>query len=150
MIVTMVAMAKDATMASLIVAMSEHRQEVLDHLVRVRSQFRPDIVIGPSLHDYHQDHQVVANEMVRAFKASASIISYELPWNNVRFDDQLFVTLTEEHMRKKWEALQIYRSQLMKDRTYFEEEFVYGTARMHGVQCNERYAEAFEVIRWRI
>jgi LmbE family N-acetylglucosaminyl deacetylase len=124
--------------------MSERRQEVLDHLVRVRSRF------GPAIHDHHQDHQVVANEMVRAFKSSASIMCYELPWNNVRFDDQLFVTLNEEHMDKKWEALQVYRSQLAKDRSYFEREFIFGTARMHGVQCNHRYAEAFEVVRWRM
>jgi|ADurb_Met_03_Slu_FD_contig_41_1278173_length_1281_multi_4_in_0_out_0_2 LmbE family N-acetylglucosaminyl deacetylase len=130
--------------------MSERRQEVLDHLVRVRSRFGPDIVVGPSIHDHHQDHQVVANEMVRAFKSSASIMCYELPWNNVRFDDQLFVTLNEEHMDKKWEALQVYRSQLAKDRSYFEREFIFGTARMHGVQCNHRYAEAFEVVRWRM
>ncbi len=130
--------------------MTEHRQEVLDHLIEVRSRFSPDIVIGPSVRDHHQDHQVVANEMIRAFKSSASIISYELPWNNVRFDDQLFVTLSEEHMRRKWEALQMYRSQLAKERSYFEREFIYGMARMHGVQCNERYAEAFEVVRFRM
>lgn len=130
--------------------MSEHRQEVLDHLVRVRSQFRPDIVIGPSMHDYHQDHQVVANEMVRAFKSSASIMCYELPWNNVRFDSQMFVTLEERHMERKWEALQEYHSQMVTRRGYFEREFVFGMARMHGVQCNNQFAEAFEVIRWRM
>jgi LmbE family N-acetylglucosaminyl deacetylase len=130
--------------------MSECRQEVLDHLVALRSRFTPDIVIGPSLHDYHQDHQVVANEMIRAYKSSASIISYELPWNNVRFDSQLFVSLEERHMEKKWEALQEYRSQMVNHRGYFEREFVFGVARLHGVQCNHRYAEAFEVIRWRM
>lgn len=130
--------------------MSEFRQDVLDHLVKVRSEFTPQIVIGPSMHDYHQDHQVVANEMVRAFKTTSSIISYELPWNNIRFDSQLFITLTEEHMRKKWEALQEYGSQMIRSRGYFEKEFIFGTARMHGVQCNEKYAEAFEVIRWRL
>lgn len=130
--------------------MSEHRQEVLDHLVRVRGRFRPDIVIGPSVHDHHQDHQVVANEMVRAFKSSASIMCYELPWNNVRFDSQLFVTLEERHMGKKWEALQEYRSQMVNNRSYFEREFIFGMARMHGVQCNNTFAEAYEVIRWRM
>ncbi|MDW5563826.1 MAG: PIG-L family deacetylase [Methanomassiliicoccus sp.] len=130
--------------------MSEHRQDVLEHLVQVRSKFGPDIVIGPSVHDYHQDHQVVANEMVRAFKSSASIICYELPWNNVRFDSQLFVALEERHMERKWEALQEYRSQMVNRRSYFEREFIFGMARMHGVQCNNRFAEAFEVIRWRM
>lgn len=130
--------------------MSEYRQDVLDHLVKVRSQYAPDIVIGPSLHDYHQDHQVVANEMIRAFKTTSSIISYELPWNNVRFDSQLFISLDEGHIQRKWEALQEYRSQMLRSRGYFEREFIFGTARMHGVQCGERYAEAFEVIRWRL
>ncbi len=130
--------------------MSEHRQEVLDHLVRVRTKFQPDIVIGPSMHDYHQDHQVVANEMVRAFKSSASIICYELPWNNVRFDSQLFVTLEERHIEMKWKALQEYYSQMVNRRGYFEREFIFGMARTHGVQCNNRFAEAFEVIRWRM
>lgn len=130
--------------------MSDFRQDVLDHLVGVRSNFSPDIVIGPSVHDHHQDHQVVANEMIRAFKSSSSIISYELPWNNVRFDSQLFVSLEERHMETKWQALQEYRSQMINRRGYFEREFVFGMARMHGVQCNQRYAEAFEVIRWRM
>jgi LmbE family N-acetylglucosaminyl deacetylase len=130
--------------------MGEHRQDVLEHLVRVRSRFRPDIVIGPSVHDYHQDHQVVANEMIRAFKSSASIICYELPWNNVRFDSQMFVTLEERHIEKKWEALQEYRSQMINRRGYFEREFIFGMARMHGVQCSNQFAEAFEVIRWRM
>lgn len=130
--------------------MSEYRQEVLDHLVRVRTKFQPDIVIGPSMHDYHQDHQVVANEMVRAFKSSASIICYELPWNNVRFDSQLFVTLEERHIEMKWKALQEYYSQMVNRRGYFEREFIFGMARTHGVQCNNRFAEAFEVIRWRM
>jgi LmbE family N-acetylglucosaminyl deacetylase len=130
--------------------MGEHRQDVLEHLVRVRSKFRPDIVIGPSVHDYHQDHQVVANEMIRAFKSSASIICYELPWNNVRFDSQMFVTLEERHIEKKWEALQEYRSQMINRRGYFEREFIFGMARMHGVQCSNQFAEAFEVIRWRM
>ncbi len=130
--------------------LDKHRQDILEHLVKVRSDFRPNIVIGPSIHDHHQDHQVVANEMVRAFKSSASIICYELPWNHVSFDTQLFVTLEEKHMQKKWEALQEYRSQVMNSKGYFDREFVFGMARMRGVQCNERYAEAFEVVRWRV
>ena len=130
--------------------LDKHRQDILEHLVKVRSDFRPNIVIGPSIHDHHQDHQVVANEMVRAFKSSASIICYELPWNHVSFDTQLFVTLEEKHMQKKWEALQEYHSQMMNSKGYFDREFVFGMARMRGVQCNERYAEAFEVVRWRV
>ena len=128
--------------------MHEHRQEILEELINIRAGFDPHIVVGPSLNDFHQDHQVVANEMIRAFKTASSIICYELPWNYVTFNTQLFVKLKKEHIVKKWEMLKNYESQLTKGKTYFSEEFVYGLAKTRGVQCNSEYAEAFEVIRW--
>jgi LmbE family N-acetylglucosaminyl deacetylase len=130
--------------------LAEHRQEILDKLVQVRKHFQPDIVIGPSLKDFHQDHNVVANEMVRAFKASSSIICYELPWNHVTFDTQLFVRLGREHISRKTEILNNYESQLIGGKNYLSEDFVYGLARVRGLQCNSEYAEAFEVVRWMI
>jgi LmbE family N-acetylglucosaminyl deacetylase len=130
--------------------LDEHRQEILEELVRTREDFRPDIVVGPSLKDFHQDHRVIANEMVRAFKTSSSIVCYELPWNQVAFDTQLFVTLDSRHMARKSAILKNYRSQLVKAKAYFSEEFVYGLARVRGLQCDSEYAEAFEVVRWRI
>ena len=46
----------------------EKRQEILEKIVQVRNSFQPTLVIGPSLNDLHQDHIIVANEMVRAFQ----------------------------------------------------------------------------------
>ena len=128
----------------------EHRQEILEELITIRAGFKPHIVIGPSLNDFHQDHQVVANEMIRAFKTTSSIICYELPWNHVTFNTQLFVKFKKEHVVKKCEMLKNYKSQLTKGKTYFSEEFIYGLAKTRGVQCDSEYAEAFEVIRWMI
>lgn len=128
--------------------LDQHRQEILEDLIRIRGNFRPDLVVGPSKNDYHQDHQVVAHEMIRAFKSAASIISYELPWNHVTFDTQLFVKLQRSHLAKKCEVLQHYKSQLMNQRNYFCEEYIYGLAKTRGIQCNAEYAEAFEVVRW--
>lgn len=131
-------------------SLHQYRQEILEEMVEIRNRFKPDLVIGPSLNDYHQDHQVVANEMVRAFKTASSIISYELPWNHVKFDTQLFVRLDRKHIEKKWKALQNYRSQMVKGKDYFSKDFVFGMAKMRGVQCIAEYAEAFEVTRWRV
>lgn len=128
--------------------LGRHRQEILEELIRIKDQFRPDLVVGPSRNDYHQDHQVVAYEMIRAFKSAASIISYELPWNHVTFDTQLFIKLQRSHLAKKCEVLQRYKSQILIGRNYFSDEYIYGLARTRGVQCNAEYAEAFEVVRW--
>lgn len=126
----------------------EHRQEILEKLVSFGNDFKPDIVIGPSVNDYHQDHQVVANEMIRAFKTRCSIICYELPWNNVRFDNQMFVSLEDRHVKVKLDLLNNYQSQKIKNRFYFDNEYIIGQLRVKGTCISKKYAESFEVVRW--
>lgn len=126
----------------------EHRQEILNELDKIKRDFEPDLVIAPSLNDFHQDHRTIAEETVRGFKREASIIGYELPVNNLAFEPQLLVKLTEEEMEEKWRILSLYKSQFIVQRNYFSKEFIFGWARMRGVQCDSKYAEAFEVIRW--
>lgn len=128
----------------------EKRQEILEELVRIRRFFHPDLVLIPSLNDYHQDHIVVSNEAVRAFKTTASIIGYELPWNHITFDTNLFIKLEKKHIEKKFEMLQNYNSQIEKGRNYFSKEYIFGLSKVRGIQCNAEYAESFEVIRWMI
>ena len=62
----------------------EYRQEILQEMIRLREEISPDLVFLPSPTDIHQDHQVVANEGLRAFK-SHTILGYEQPWNNIVF-----------------------------------------------------------------
>lgn len=126
----------------------EERQVILEELNKIRSQFKPDLVVIPSLNDYHQDHQVVANEAIRAFKTNASIIGYEMPWNHITFSTNLFIRLQKHHVEKKFDILQNYQSQLIKRKDYFSKEFIFGLAKVRGTQCSAEYAEAFEVIRW--
>jgi N-acetylglucosamine malate deacetylase 1 len=126
------------------------RQQILEELVKMNSEYKPDLVIGPSLNDYHQDHQTVANEMVRAFKRNSSIICYELPWNHLTFTTQLFVKLSRKEIERKCELLKYYKSQILKNREYFSDEFIFGLAKTRGIQCNAEYAESFEILRWRM
>lgn len=128
---------------------NEKRQGILDDIVKIGNRVKPDLVIGPSPLDYHQDHMIVANEMIRAFKISSSIISYELPWNHLTFDTQMFFKLDEVDIVNKIKQLSKYKSQIEgKTRLYFKEEFIRGLANVRGVQCKTQYAEAFSVFRW--
>ncbi len=129
--------------------LSYHRQEVLEEMVKLRSAIQPDLVLLPSGSDVHQDHQVVFNEGLRAFKQT-SIWGYELPWNHVSFNTQAFVTLSQAHIDMKWKMMSTYESQFQKQRAYFTKEFIEGLARVRGVQVNETFAEAFEVIRQKV
>jgi LmbE family N-acetylglucosaminyl deacetylase len=121
---------------------------ILEELGKVKNEFEPDLVIAPSLNDFHQDHRAVAEQAVRVFKKDASIIGYELPWNNLVFQPHLYVRLTQEQMEEKWRILSLYKSQFILQRNYFSKDFIFGWARMRGTQCNAEYAEAFEVTRW--
>jgi LmbE family N-acetylglucosaminyl deacetylase len=128
--------------------LSQKRQNILDELVKLKKEIKPDVVICPSLNDFHQDHQIVSNECVRAFKMNSSIICYELPWNHITFNTQLFIKLNKNYIDKKWLMLKKYKSQFIVNKSYFNKEYVYGLAKVRGVQSNSTYAEAFEVIRW--
>lgn len=129
----------------------ERRQDILERLIDYRkNEIIPDLVIAPSTMDLHQDHQVVANECIRAFKSSSSIIGYEQPWNMLIARADLLVKLEKRHIERKWELLKRYRSQIKLNRPYFKEEFIFSLARTRGVQCNHDFAEAFEVMRWMI
>jgi N-acetylglucosamine malate deacetylase 1 len=120
------------------------RQAILELFVKISREFRPDLILVPASTDVHQDHQVACQEANRAFKNS-TIWGYELPWNNISFQAQAVVVLSEEQVSRKVEAVKAYASQAQ--RAYLSEEFLRGWMIGRGVTVGYRYAEAFEVIR---
>jgi N-acetylglucosamine malate deacetylase 1 len=122
----------------------ERRQDILELLIALWEDWRPDAVFQPSLHDIHQDHQVIAAEGLRAFKRT-TILGYEIPWNNFDFSYQWYFALEREHVERKVEALQKYVSQ--QHRRYSDPEYIWNVARSHGVNVNREYAEVFQVYR---
>jgi len=123
----------------------EFRQDILEDMIKIRNQINPDLVFIPASSDIHQDHQVIAEEGLRAFKQS-SVLGYELPWNNTSFNNGCFIKLEAAHIDNKIKALRAYESQ--KQRTYFNDNFIRSLATVRGVQVSTPYAEAFEVLRW--
>ena len=127
--------------------LAEHRQEILQILVDINNKLNPDLVFMPSLNDIHQDHSTVAMEGLRAYK-NTSILCYEVPWNNLNFNTQCFISLKKRHIEKKVEALSSYKSQQQKP--YASSDFIFSLAKTRGTQINEEYSEVFEVLRWKI
>ncbi len=121
------------------------RQEILEDMVRLCRDIKPDLVFLPSTYDMHQDHQVISNEGFRAFK-SVSILGYEVPRNNLSFNAGAFISLKERHLTRKLKAVSCYVSQSAK--LTMTEEYIKSLAISRGVQIGVEYAEAFEVIRW--
>lgn len=120
------------------------RQEILEQLIKLKNEIKPDIVFLPSLHDIHQDHSTISLEGIRAFKQS-TLLGYELIWNNLKFETQAFIRLEESHIERKINSLKKYSSQGNRD--YLSADFIRSLAKARGVQIGAEYAEAFEVIR---
>jgi LmbE family N-acetylglucosaminyl deacetylase len=123
----------------------DHRQEILEDLIKYKEQYSPDLVLVPSSQDTHQDHAVIYWEALRAFKKDSSIWGYEHPWNNLTFTTDIFIRLEEKNLDKKIKALKEYRSQ--SNRTYMDEKNIRALACTRGAQLDIPFAEAFELIR---
>ena len=123
----------------------EQRQAILEEMINLKTEINPDTVLMPNSNDVHQDHQVIHNEGVRAFK-NCNMLGYELPWNSFNFSNDYFVKLTMEHLNNKWKAVEEYKSQGF--RKYCDRALFDGLARVRGSQVDTEYAEAFELIRW--
>ena len=123
----------------------EHRQDILESLIEIRRGITPDLVFLPSSDDIHQDHQVVCQEGLRAFKYTR-VLGYELPWNDLTFTASALVHLDRRHVQLKIDALRRYQSQW--HRSYWNEDLITSLARVRGTQAGTEYAEAFQVFRW--
>jgi LmbE family N-acetylglucosaminyl deacetylase len=121
-----------------------NRQEILEYLISVRNSFKPSLVLTPSLKDMHQDHQVIAQESIRAFKQS-TILAYQFDWNCLELTRNVFFCINQDDMSNKIKALSAYKSQSQK--AYFDPNFIKSHFSVIGSQFGFDYAEAFELVR---
>ena len=121
------------------------RQDILEEMIVLQRELDPDCVLLPALIDLHQDHKTIAEEGLRAFKRT-TVMAYEIPWNNLNFQQQAYVRLEERHVEKKVQALACYESQ--GHRNYIREDYIRNVALTRGINIGCEYAEVFEVYRW--
>lgn len=127
---------------------SEHRQDILEDMVKLNRRIKPDLVFMPGENDIHQDHFTIAREGKRAFKKS-NMLAYEEIWNDFYTETTFLIALEKQNVEDKITALNCYESQ-KKIRNYVTEDFITGLAHVRGVQMARpeiQFAEAFTVIR---
>ena len=117
-------------------------RQVKETLEDVAVSFRPDVILAPSPHDAHQDHRLVGKLVTTAFRNHA-VLNYEIPkWDGDLGRPNAYVPLSDDVARRKVELLdKCFPSQLSRD--WWDEETFLGLARLRGVECRVRYAEAF-------
>jgi LmbE family N-acetylglucosaminyl deacetylase len=103
---------------------------------------RPDVILAPSPGDAHQDHRTVGEMVPTAFR-DQFYLAYEVPkWDGDLTRPNTYFPLTDEIARRKVELLdKCYPSQHGRD--WWDEETFLALARLRGMECRARYAEAF-------
>lgn len=116
-------------------------ERIDDHLTEMGT----DRVYIHTEEDTHQDHRHAALASIAAGRNTDEVLSFESPSTRSSFDPQYYITLSEEFLERKIEAIRTHESQ--QEKKYLEAEAMKGLARFRGRQANTRYAEAFEVVR---
>lgn len=122
----------------------EYRQEILEKLVEVENEFKPDMVFCASLKDLHQDHSTLAKEAQRAFKKT-TLLGYILPWNIIHENRTVHVEVAQRHVDAKMQSVRCYHSQL--NRSYFKPETLEILMRANGIAIGVENSETFELIK---
>jgi LmbE family N-acetylglucosaminyl deacetylase len=116
-------------------------------LHELRQLAEPDLIFAPAPHDAHQDHRTVAELVPTAFRDHLTLHYEILKWESDLAQPQAYLPLTEAVMREKVDLLmRHYGSQL--GHPWFDPEAFTSLARVRGVQCHARYAEAFHLSKF--
>lgn len=122
----------------------QHWERAKHALEDLRTRGEPDLVIGPSTHDAHQDHRTLGQMIPTAYRDHLTLGYEILKWEGDLAQPTVYLPLAEPVLSEKIAKLnEHYGSQ--RDRTWFDDETFRGLARVRGVQCHARYAEAFHV-----
>ncbi len=120
------------------------RMDILQLFYDTNKAIKPDIVFVPNSKDIHQSHQVAYQEARRAFKYS-TILGYELPWNSMTFDMDVFIEISEEDVKAKQASINSFETQ--KLRMFFSNDIITDLAKLRGKQIGKDFAECFELTR---
>lgn len=123
-----------------------HWDEAKNALEELRRGTDPDLILAPRTEDAHQDHRGLAKLVPTAFRGHLTL-GYEIvKWDGDLGRPNAYQPLTEERAEKKVALLQQhYPSQ--RHRPWYDKEAFLGLARIRGIECQARYAEAFFVTK---
>jgi len=119
-----------------------HWGEAKEHLHEAVGVLTPDLVLCPAVHDAHQDHRLLG-ELVPTVFRTALAVHYEIPkWDGDIGRPNLYLPLADEVM---WHKIQLLRASFpsQRDKDWWDDDVFLGLARLRGMECRARYAEAF-------
>lgn len=123
-----------------------HWDEAKSALEELSGRTNPDLIFAPRTDDAHQDHRGVA-QLVPTVYRNHLVLGYEIvKWDGDLGRPNVYQRISPETAAKKVRLLQRhYASQ--RHRPWYDKEAFLGLARIRGIECQARYAEAFQVTK---
>ncbi|MER7764215.1 PIG-L deacetylase family protein [Streptomyces sp. NPDC097619] len=123
-----------------------HWEEAKRAVEELRARTEPDLLLAPRTDDAHQDHRGLARLLPTAFRDHL-VLGYEIvKWDGDLGRPNTYQPLAPKTAERKVELLQEhYPSQ--RHRPWYDREAFLGLARIRGIECHARYAEAFTVTK---
>lgn len=102
----------------------------------------PDVVLTHTREDAHQDHRLLSELAWNTFRDHL-ILEFEIPkWDGDLGRPNIYVPMAEDILATKIALLNKHFG-TQRSKAWFDDETFRGLARLRGVECRERYAEAF-------
>ncbi|MEO3869610.1 PIG-L deacetylase family protein [Nonomuraea sp. B12E4] len=123
-----------------------HWDEAKNALEELRARTRPDLILAPWAGDAHQDHRGLAKLVPTVWRDHLAL-GYEIvKWDGDLGRPTVYQPLADGVAETKVRLLQEhYPSQ--RHRPWYDREAFLGLARIRGIECDARYAEAFHVTK---
>jgi LmbE family N-acetylglucosaminyl deacetylase len=117
---------------------------IKDYFERLKSELSPNLILTHTMHDAHQDHQLISNLTWNTFR-DHFIMEYEIPkYDGDLLTPNVYVHLEENFVQTKVKYIcNLFQSQSGKQ--WFSEKNFRSILRIRGLESNSpsKYAEAF-------
>jgi N-acetylglucosamine malate deacetylase 1 len=120
------------------------RQEILEYMIDLNRNFRPEIVFVHTKADIHQDHATVTEEALRAFRGT-TVLGFDVLRSSYGFFPNFLVEVNQNDVDAKLNALAEYKT--YQNKYYFNPEITRSTLIRHGALAERPYAEGFDILR---
>lgn len=118
------------------------RIAVKDWMESLKSIPTPDVILTHQREDAHQDHRLMSELTWNTFRDHV-ILEFEISkWDGDLGRPNFYVPLSEEVLARKIALLNRHFGS-QRSKAWFDDETFRGLARLRGVECRQRYAEAF-------
>lgn len=118
------------------------RAGVKDWMESLKALPNPDVVLTHTRGDAHQDHRFLSELAWNTFRDHL-ILEFEIPkWDGDLGQPNFYVPVSEGALARKIELLNKHFV-TQRSRAWFDDETFRALARLRGVECRTRYAEAF-------